>query len=342
MNLLLTVLYSICVLNIVVFFRCFRLYTESAYLNEMLPMSVPEIQRVNLSNVVLNLKAMGINDLLSFDFMDAPPVQTLITSLQQLYSLGALDEEGLLTRIGRKLAEFPMNPQLAKMLIAGVDYKCAEECLTIVAMLSVQNVLYRPKDKQAAADAKHAKFYQAEGDHLTLLTIYQQWANNKFSNTWCFDNFIQHKQLKRALDVRKQLQSILTRYNLPIESCGRNWLQIQKAICAGYFVNAAKKDPQEGYKTLVDQQPVYIHPSSSLYYKQPAWCIYHQLVLTSKEYMREVLAIKPEWLIEVAPQFYKTADQYKLSKRKRRERIEPLIDKRDPTNQAWRLTRRKG
>src|SRR6185437_5307200 len=116
--------------------KCFRLYTEAAFKTEMLPMSVPEIQRTNLGNTVLTLKAMGVNDLLAFDFMDPPPVQTLITALQMLYSLGALDEEGLLTRLGRKMAEFPMEPQLSKVLLTAVDLRCSEEVLTIVAMLS--------------------------------------------------------------------------------------------------------------------------------------------------------------------------------------------------------------
>ena len=163
----------------------FRLYTEAAFRSEMLPNNIPEIQRTNLANVVLNLKAMGVNDLLGFDFMDPPPVQTLITALQMLYSLGALDEEGLLTRLGRKMAEFPLEPQLSKMLIASVDLGCAEEILTVVAMLSVQTVFHRPKEKQAQADQKRAKFFAPEGDHLTLLTVYQAWAASKFSNQFC-------------------------------------------------------------------------------------------------------------------------------------------------------------
>jgi len=317
--------------------KCFRLYTEAAFRNEMLPNTVPEIQRTNLGNVVLSLKAMGVNDLLGFDFMDPPPVQTLVTALQMLYSLGALDEEGLLTRLGRKMAEFPMEPQLSKMLIASVDLGCSEEVLTIVAMLSVQTVFHRPKDKAAQADAKRAKFFAPEGDHLTLLTVYQAWANSKYSNNFAFENFLQARQLRRAQDVRKQLASIMERYKLPMESCGKQWTRIQKAVCAGYFVNASKKDPTEGYKTLVDQQPVYIHPSSALFNKQPEWLVYHQLVLTSKEYMREVTVIQPSWLIELAPQFYRAADPNKLSKRKRHERIEPLYD-RFHTKDEWRLS----
>jgi ATP-dependent RNA helicase DHX8/PRP22 len=275
----------------------------------MLPMSIPEIQRTNLSNTVLTLKAMGVNDLLNFDFMDPPPVQTLITALQTLYNLGALDEEGLLTRLGRKMAEFPLEPNMSKMLIASTDLGCSEEILTIVAMLSVEQIFYRPKEKQAQADAKRAKFFQPEGDHLTLLTVYQSWSQNKFSSAFCFENFIQQRQLRRAQDVRKQLVSIMERYKLPIETCGKHWDRVRKAICSGYFVHAAKKDPQEGHRTLIDGQPVYIHPSSSLFNRQPEWLIYHQLVLTSKEYMRECLAIEPKWLPEVAPAFFRKGKQ---------------------------------
>lgn len=321
--------------------KCFRLYTEAAYKNEMLPNNIPEIQRTNLGNTVLMLKAMGIEDLLRFDFMDPPPLQTLVTAMETLFSLGALDDEGLLTRLGRKMAEFPLEPQMSKILISSVDFGCSEEVLTIVSMLSVENVFYRPKEKQAQADMKRAKFFQPEGDHLTLLTVYQSWAANKFSNPWCFENFIQARQMNRAQDVRKQLVAIMERYKLPILSCGKNWNLVRKAITSGYFMNAAKKDPQEGYKTLVDGQPVYIHPSSALFNRQPDWIIYHQLVLTSKEYLRECLAIDPKWLPEVAPRFFRAADPTKLSKRKRRERIEPLYDRYHPPNE-WRLSRRRG
>ncbi|CAK1552628.1 unnamed protein product [Leptosia nina] len=134
--------------------KCYRLYTERAYRDEMLPTPVPEIQRTNLATTVLQLKTMGINDLLHFDFMDAPPVESLIMALEQLHSLSALDSEGLLTRLGRRMAEFPLEPNLSKILIMSVALQCSDEILTVVSMLSVQNVFYRPKDKQALADQK--------------------------------------------------------------------------------------------------------------------------------------------------------------------------------------------
>jgi ATP-dependent RNA helicase DHX8/PRP22 len=123
--------------------KCYRLYTEAAFNNEMMPNSIPEIQRTNLGNVVLQLKAMGINDLIGFEFMDPPPIPTLVGAMESLFTLGALDEEGLLTRLGRKMAEFPLEPCLSKMLIFSAELGCSEEILTIVAMLSVENPFYR-------------------------------------------------------------------------------------------------------------------------------------------------------------------------------------------------------
>lgn len=306
----------------------------------MLANSVPEIQRMNLSMIVLTLKAMGINDLLNFDFMDPPSVNTMITALEQLYQLGSLDNEGLLTRIGRKMADFPLDPALAKMLMFAVDLGCSEEVLTIVAMITAQNVFYRPKDKQTQADAKKAKFHQPEGDHLTLLTVYNAWKQSKFSSAWCHENFIQARTMKRAQDIRKQLLGIMDRYRQPIVSCGKNYDKVRKAICGGYFRHAARKDSQEGYKTLVEGTPVNIHPSSAVFNKQPEWLVYHELVLTTKEYMREVITIDPKWLTEVAPNFFKQvnifltqADPNQVSKRKQEQKIAPLYQRYDKPNE---------
>ncbi|VDM04939.1 unnamed protein product [Schistocephalus solidus] len=140
--------------------------------------------------------------------------------METLHALSALDDEGLLTRLGRRarlfpfrwaMAEFPLEPMLSKMLIMSVHLACSEEVLTIVSMLSVQNVFYRPKEKTELADQRKAKFHQPEGDHLTLLAVYNAWRNNKFSAPWCYDNFVQARTLKRAQDVRKQLLGIMDR-----------------------------------------------------------------------------------------------------------------------------------
>ena len=274
--------------------KCFRLYTEAAFQSEMLPTSIPEIQRQNLSLTILLLKAMGINDLLHFDFMDPPPTNTMLTALEELYALSALDDEGLLTRLGRKMADFPMEPALAKVLIASVDMGCSDEILSIVAMISVQTVFYRPKEKQQQADQKKAKFHDPNGDHLTLLNVYNGWKQSKFSNPWCFENFIQARNMRRAQDVRQQLVSVMERYKHRVVSCGRNTMKVRQALCSGFFRNAARKDPQEGYKTLIEGTPVYMHPSSALFGKTAEHVIFHTLVLTTKEYMHYTTSIEPK------------------------------------------------
>lgn len=320
--------------------KCFRLYTEAAYQSEMLPTTVPEIQRQNLSNTILMLKAMGINDLLNFDFMDPPPTNTMLTALEELYALSALDDEGLLTRLGRKMADFPMDPSLSKVLIAAVDLQCSEEVLSIIAMLNVPTVFHRPKEKQQQADQKKAKFHDPAGDHLTLLNVWNAYKQSGFSNPWCFENFIQARAMKHATEVRKQIVQIMGRHRHQLSSCGRDTQKVRRALCAGFFRNAARKDPQEGYKTLIEGTPVYLHPSSALFGKQAEWVIYHTLVLTSKEYMTNTTTIEPKWLVEAAPTFFKVAPTDRLSKRKKAERIQPLYNK-FATEDDWRLSAQK-
>jgi ATP-dependent RNA helicase DHX8/PRP22 len=323
--------------------KCFRLYTEAAYESEMLPTSIPEIQRTNLAHTILMLKAMGINDLLTFDFMSPPPVATMLSAMEELYALSALDDEGLLTRLGRKMADFPMEPSLAKVLLASADMGCSDEILTIVAMLSVQTVFYRPKEKQQQADQKKAKFHDPHGDHLTLLNVYNAWKQSNYNNAWCFENFIQARSMRRAQEVRKQLVGIMDRYRHKIISCGRDTNRVRLALCTGFFRNAARKDPQEGYKTLIEGTPVSLHPNSSLFNKPAEHVIYHTLVLTTKEYMHVVTSIEAKWLVEAAPTFFKVAPTDRLSKRKKAERIQPLHN-RFAGQDDWRLSaqRRQG
>ena len=139
--------------------KCYRVYTRWAFLNEMEADTVPEIQRTNLGNVVLMLKSLGIHDLVNFDFMDPPPAEALLRALEQLYALGALNDRGELTKLGRRMAEFPLDPQLAKALLAAERFGVTEEVATVCAMVSVGSaVFFRPKDKALHADNAHKAF----------------------------------------------------------------------------------------------------------------------------------------------------------------------------------------
>ncbi|KAH8795205.1 ATP-dependent RNA helicase DHX8 [Flagelloscypha sp. PMI_526] len=329
--------------------KCYRLYTETTFWDEMLPTTIPDIQRTNLTGTILHLKAMGTNDFLNFDFMDLPSAQTMLSAMEELYALSALDDQGLLTHLGRKMADFPLDPQLSRTLIASVELGCSEEVLSIAAMLSVQTVFYRPKEKQQQADSKKAKFHQLEGDHLTLLAVYNAWKAAKFSNPWCYENFIHAHNMRRAENVRKQLVTIMESFKYDIISAGSDYSLVQKAICSGYFMNAAKKDRQEGYKTLVQGTPVSIHPSSALFNPAPEWLVYQELILTTREYGHIVTAIEPKWLTEFAPQFFKITDENKNSKKKRQGnnskgkrqvKVEPSFERSEQPG-GWRLSKMK-
>ena len=155
--------------------KCFRIYSLWSYENELEENPVPEIQRCNLGNVVLILKSLGIEDLVHFDFLDPPASETLIRALEELYALGALNDEGQLTKLGRRMAEFPVDPKLSKSIIQSNKYKCTSEVISIAALLSVGNtIFYRPKDKAIHADNARLSFSSRQGDHITLLNVYLQ------------------------------------------------------------------------------------------------------------------------------------------------------------------------
>ncbi len=287
--------------------KCFRLYTAWSFSNELDANTVPEIQRTNLGNVVLMLKSLGINDLMHFDFMDAPPAETLLRALEQLYALGALNDRGELTKLGRRMAEFPLDPMLSKTLVAADTYGCSEEVATICCMLSSGNtIFYRPKDKIQLADHAHQAFHAgAVGDHVALLNVYSQWADAEFSTQWCYENFVQVRSMKRARDIRDQLVSLLERVEIDMKSDAKNLDGVKKCVTAGFFYHAAKLQKNGNYRTVKNPQTVSVHPSSGLAKELPRWVVYHELVFTTKEYMRQVIEIKPEWLVEIAPHYYK-------------------------------------
>ena len=292
--------------------KCFRLYTKFAFHNELDESTMPEIQRTNLNSVVLLLKSLGINNLMEFDFMDAPPAETLIRALENLYALGALNDKGDLTKLGRQMAEFPTDPMLARSILAADKQGCVEEVLSIIAMLGESaSLFYRPKDKRLLADSARARFTVKEGgDHFSLLNIWNQWVDSDFSYVWARENFLQQRSLTRARDVRDQLAKLCDRVEVTITSVGaQDLVPIQKSITAGFFPNAARlQKGGDSYRTVKNSMTTYLHPSSTLFEVNPKWTIFYELVLTSREYMRGNLPIQAEWLAEAAPHYHKKKD----------------------------------
>ncbi|XP_059934786.1 probable ATP-dependent RNA helicase DHX35 isoform X1 [Mesoplodon densirostris] len=285
--------------------KCYRLYTEEAF--DQLPQStVPEMQRSNLAPVILQLKALGIDNVLRFHFMSPPPAQSMVQALELLYALGGLDKDCHLTEpLGMRIAEFPLNPMFAKMLLESGNFGCSQEILSIAAMMQIQNVFVVPSNQKSQAIRMHRKFAVEEGDHLTMLNVYEAFIKHNKNPQWCQAYFLNYKGLVRAVTVREQLKKLLVKFQVPKKSSEGDPDPVLRCIVSGFFANAARFHSTGAYRTIRDDHELHIHPASVLYAeKPPRWVIYNEVIQTSKYYMRDVTAIESAWLLELAPHFY--------------------------------------
>ncbi len=246
---------------------------------------MPEIARVNLAQVVLQLKGMGVQDPFNFDFLTPPNVESLKQALQVLYALGALDDKMDLTSHGKKMAKLPLDPIFAHLLLLSPTFHCTSDMLTAVSMLSAENVFYRPGGESGSkAAAIHKRFSSHEGDLPTLLAVYNAWRREAIfipptqggrkaqrkqqkqeraaiekgtgrllHNEWCMRNFINGRALTRVFDVRHQLREICSRdvekngLSLDVEaSCGNDIEPFLKCACAGLFLQSASRIKKDG------------------------------------------------------------------------------------------------
>ncbi|KAF4629979.1 hypothetical protein G7Y89_g8160 [Cudoniella acicularis] len=195
--------------------KCYRLYTEPSF-HSLEEATVPEIQRSNLAPVILQLKALGIDNIVRFDFITPPPAELIIRALELLYSLGALDEYAKLTRpLGMRMAELAVEPMMAKTLLSASSFGCLSEILTIAAMTSLGgNIWYHDGEKKKMETARR-KFAVEEGDHITLLNAYQAFVTKgKKEGRFCHDNYLNFKALTRAVSIRAQLKRYLERFGI--------------------------------------------------------------------------------------------------------------------------------
>ncbi|XP_030956885.1 pre-mRNA-splicing factor ATP-dependent RNA helicase DEAH10 isoform X3 [Quercus lobata] len=311
--------------------KCFRLYPEGEF-EKLEDSTKPEIKRCNLSNVILQLKALGVNDILGFDFMEKPSRASIVKSLEQLYLLGALTDECKLSNpVGHQMARLPLDPIYAKALILASQFNCLEEMLITVAMLSVESIFYTPREKLEEARTATKCFSSPDGDHLTMINVYR--ASNEFLEKktvglskeksekilrkWCKDNFINSRSLRHARDIHgsvyyypcqvlccSQIQGHVEQMGLCVASCGDDMLQFRRCLAASFFINAALKQPEGTYRALASGQVVQIHPSSVLFQAKPECIIFNELVQTNHKYIRNITRIDYLWLSELAPQYY--------------------------------------
>ncbi|KAI9461522.1 P-loop containing nucleoside triphosphate hydrolase protein [Russula earlei] len=309
--------------------KCFRLYTEKDFMKELEEQTHPEILRSNLANTVLELVKAGVKDLVRFDYVDAPAPETLMRALELLNYLAALDDDGNLTPLGSKMSEFPLDPQMSKMLIVSPEFNCSQEILTIVSMLSgmfalaalsmglivcptVPNIWLRPNNQRKEADTAKQLLTVPDGDHLTLLNVFNEYQNNLHDRNWAWNNYISARSLSQADNVRAQLLRVMERLEIDLVTKSykdqtRHYMDIRKALVCGYFMQVAHKEGEKGnYLTVKDNQVVSLHPSCGLD-TQPEWVLFNEFVLTTRPYIRTVTEIRPEWLLELTANYYDMA-----------------------------------
>lgn len=284
--------------------HCYRLYTEKAY-EALQKNSVPEIKRCNLAGAILLLKAVGIQDILRFDFMDKPDRDSLIGALEQLLALGALDDRGELSPLGKQMSSYPVDPTLAKMLIAALDYSCTQDMIAVISLLSVDTIFFTPNDKKEEAVEMRKKFMHSDGDILTWLNVLKGYEDVNGDAEWCRKNFINVRNLKQVLAIRTQLTNHLVRQNIPLNSSfSTSTTPILLSLLSGLFMNVAILQPDNTYKTLIGNHTVHIHPSSALFGKRHKCLCYTELVLTSRVYMRGISVVELGWIEKASPGYF--------------------------------------
>lgn len=288
--------------------KVYRLYTEENF--QDLPLyNPPEMRRSDLCSTVLHMKALGIDNVLRFPFISPPPAKNLLATLEVLFGLGALDSDANLTsELGYFMAEMPTNPMMAKMLFTSVEMECTDEILSIIAMLQVQSVFSKPTSGQGSINARIARrnFEVAEGDLITLLNVFTAFVENDCTKEFCGQNYVIYRNLKRAVEIKNQLSSLLTKqFKMPVLSCGNEINRICRTIVTGYFPYAAYLHHSGVYKTVRGEIELNIHPLSVLYTeKQPSWIIFCEILQTTKLFIKDITVINQEWLLELSPHYY--------------------------------------
>ncbi|XP_066973594.1 ATP-dependent RNA helicase DHX33 [Macrobrachium rosenbergii] len=285
---------------------CYRGYTQEEF--KAMPINpVPEILRTNLASVILQLLAIGVKNVMNFDFIDKPSVDSVKQAIEQLALIGGVvTSPGLeLTPAGRRMAQFPLEPRYAKTILSGPEYGCTDEILTIIAVLSSETIFVNPSGKKDLAAKVRQKFSSVEGDHITMLKIFRAFKSSKESKMWCHENFLNFRNISYAVEVRKQLVQVCQRCNIPIISCQQNLEPVRRCLVAGLFTSVAELQLDGKYLTLSTRQECAIHPASVLFGGKPAYVLFTELVHTGKAYMHINSAVDADWLYEVAPDYFR-------------------------------------
>ncbi|XP_051926746.1 DEAD/H (Asp-Glu-Ala-Asp/His) box polypeptide 32a isoform X1 [Hippocampus zosterae] len=302
----------------------------------------PQILEFNITATVLFLKRMEIGGLAHCEFIDRPDPESLMQSLEELDYLAALDDDGNLSEIGIVMSEIPLEPQLAKALLASCEFDCVSEMLTVAAMLSAPTCFLEPPSGLShEASHCHWKFQHQEGDHFTLINVFDAFKRSQkepfFSadvrvDKWCRDNFLDYSALRMAESIRAELTDTLKRIELPISEPAfgtrKNSADLKRALLAGFFMQVARDvDGSGNYLILAHKHVAQVHPRS-VYGPRfdqtgvPEWVLFHDYTLAENNWMRIVTAISPRVFTQTAPLYY----FYNLPHSESKEILQHMLD----------------
>ncbi|WP_290960116.1 ATP-dependent RNA helicase HrpA [Haemophilus sp. HMSC068C11] len=296
---------------------CIRLYSEEDF-NSRPEFTDPEILRTNLASVILQMTALGLDDIEAFPFVDAPDKRHIQDGIKLLEELGAFEmvrtkagEKRQLTAVGRQLAQLPVDPRLAKMLLNAVSQGALHEVMIIVAALSIQDPRERPQEKQQASDEKHRRFADKKSDFLAFLNLWRylqeqqkELSKNQFRRQ-CQKDFLNYLRIREWQDIYHQIRLTVREMGLPINSEKAEYQQIHTALLSGLLSHIGLKEAEKQQYLGARNAHFAIFPNSVLFKKQPKWVMAAELVETSKLWGRMVAEIEPEWIEPLAEHLIK-------------------------------------
>ena len=296
---------------------CIRLYSEEDF-NSRPEFTDPEILRTNLASVILQMTALGLDDIEAFPFVDAPDKRHIQDGIKLLEELGAFEivrtkagEKRQLTAVGRQLSQLPVDPRLAKMLLCAVSQGALHEVMIIVAALSIQDPRERPQEKQQASDEKHRRFADKKSDFLAFLNLWsylqeqqKELSKNQFRRQ-CQKDFLNYLRIREWQDIYHQIRLTVREMGLPINSEKAEYQQIHTALLSGLLSHIGLKEAEKQQYLGARNAHFAIFPNSVLFKKQPKWVMAAELVETSKLWGRMVAEIEPEWIEPLAEHLIK-------------------------------------
>ncbi|CAI1496578.1 ATP-dependent RNA helicase HrpA [Serratia quinivorans] len=293
---------------------CIRLYAEQDFLSRP-EFTDPEILRTNLASVILQMTSLGLGDIAAFPFVEAPDKRNILDGVRLLEELGAIKtaENGhyQLTAQGRQLAQLPIDPRLARMVLEAQKSGSVREVMIITAALSIQDPRERPMDKQQASDEKHRRFADKDSDFLAYVNLWdwlkeqqKEHSSSQFRRL-CRNDFLNYLRVREWQDIYTQLRQVVKELGLPVNSEPSDYRSVHTALLTGLLSHIGQKDADKQEFTGARNARFSIFPGSGLFKKPPKWTMVAELVETSRLWGRIAARIEPEWIEPLAQHLVK-------------------------------------